>query len=119
MNGVNYDSLYFSIPDRNMRQRVPAASALLRMSSMVMVGVIASGSTLRWTIAGLPDALACSKAFGKSAGLLDRDAESAECPRIGGEVRILQRRRDYPAGIFALLMHADGAVNAVVARSRR
>src|SRR5262245_55038763 len=34
--------------------------------------------------------------------------------RQGRKIRILEARRRYPTGILALLMHADGAVHAVV-----
>ena len=40
---------------------------ILRMASIVVAGVIACGSTLRWMTAGLPEAIAASKAAEKSA----------------------------------------------------
>ena len=46
--------------------------------------------------------------------LLDRLAVAAEGARLGGEIGIAQLRRADAAGIFALLMHADRAVHAVV-----
>ena len=42
------------------------------------LGVIASGSTLRWMIAGLPEACAALKAAAKSAVFSTVDAEAAE-----------------------------------------
>ena len=47
-------------------------------------------------------------------GLLDHSAIAAERRGVGGEVRIAQLGRDHAARIFALLVHADGAVHAVV-----
>ena len=47
-------------------------------------------------------------------GRLDGVAVGAEAARVGGEVRIDERGADHAARIFALLMHADGAVHAVV-----
>src|SRR5690606_7360 len=47
-------------------------------------------------------------------GTLHRLAMAAEGARIGGEVRVLQAGSGNAARIFALLMHADGAVDAVV-----
>ena len=47
-------------------------------------------------------------------GLLHGRAVAAEGARIGREIRILQAGRDHAAGIVALLVHADGAVHAVV-----
>ena len=44
-----------------------SASALSRMAESDIAGVSASGSTLRWMIAGLPDFCAASKAPQKSA----------------------------------------------------
>src|SRR5580704_14085793 len=51
---------------------------------------------------------------GEILGALDRDAEAAEGPRVSREIGIAQIGRRDAAGIFALLMHADGAVHAVV-----
>src|ERR1700691_1209040 len=44
----------------------------------------------------------------------DRDAETAEGPRVGREIGIAQIGCDNAAGIFALLVHSDGAVDVVV-----
>src|SRR5580700_139777 len=52
--------------------------------------------------------------FRKILGALDRDAEAAEGPRVSRKIRIAQIGRRDAAGIFALLMHADRAVHAVV-----
>ena len=79
-----------------------------------MVGVSASGSTLRWMIAGRPDFRASSNAGRKSAVVSDRSAVAAEGPRISGEIRILQGGRHHAARVVALLVHADGSVHAVV-----
>jgi hypothetical protein len=45
----------------------PLASDFSRIPVSVAVGVIASGSTLRWMIEGFPDARAPANAAGKSA----------------------------------------------------
>ncbi len=63
-------------------------------------------------LAGLPRGAERSAEIG---GVLDRRAEAAEGAGIGGEIGIPQLGRRHPAGIFALLVHADGAVHAVVA----
>src|SRR5260370_28229177 len=47
-------------------------------------------------------------------GVLDRLAMAAEGARIGGEIGVLQRRGADAARIFALLMHADRAIHAIV-----
>ncbi len=90
------------------------ASALSRMADMDIPGVSGSASTLRWMIAGLPDFCAAAKAAGKSAVFSTSDAEAAEGLRVSGEVGVLQFGADHAAGIFALLVHADRAVGAVV-----
>src|SRR5258707_11524041 len=50
----------------------------------------------------------------KVCGLLDRDAEAAECPRVGSKIRIAQVRARDAARIVPLLVHPDGAVKSVV-----
>src|SRR5215470_10103204 len=50
----------------------------------------------------------------KICGLLNRNAEAAERPRVGGEVRIAQLRAGNAARIMALLVHPYGAVKSVV-----
>ena len=62
-------------------------------------------------LAGLPRR---AKAAAKSAVFSTSAPKPPKARGIGGEIRILQRGRDHAAGIFALLMHADGAVDAVV-----
>src|SRR6516162_3561536 len=47
-------------------------------------------------------------------GLLHHRAVTAEGARIGRKIRALQSCPHHPAGIVALLVHADGAVHAVV-----
>src|SRR5260370_5673654 len=47
-------------------------------------------------------------------GRLHRGAEAAERAGIGGEIRVLERGRRNAPGILTLLVHADGAVHAVV-----
>src|SRR5579862_7870132 len=49
----------------------------------------------------------------KILGALDGDTEAAEGARIGGKIRVAQLGRRNTARIFALLVHADGAVHAV------
>src|SRR5579862_3218078 len=51
---------------------------------------------------------------GEILGAFHRDAEAAEGARVSREIRIAQIGRRDAARIFALLMHADGAVHAVV-----
>ena len=65
-------------------------------------------------IAGLPLFLARSKAGAKSVGLLHRLAMAAIGAGKGGEVGVVQVGAGDAAGIVALLMHADRAVDAVV-----
>ncbi len=65
-------------------------------------------------IAGLPLARARSKAGREILGLLHRLAMAAIGAGKGCEIRIGQIRAADAAGIFPLLMHADGAVDAVV-----
>ena len=66
-------------------------------------------------IEGRPDCRAAGNAAGNSDGLVHHRAETAEGARIGVEIRIEQLGGDDAAGKFALLMHADGAVHAIVA----
>src|SRR5260370_25271690 len=47
-------------------------------------------------------------------GRLHCGAEAAERAGIGGEIRVLERGRRNAPGILALLVHADGAVHAVI-----
>src|SRR6266567_6362209 len=47
-------------------------------------------------------------------GRLHCGAEAAERAGIGGEIRVLERGRRNAPGILTLLVHADGAVHAVV-----
>ena len=75
---------------------------------------MASGSMRSSRIAGLPAASARSNAGAKSRGALDGLAVPAEGARIGGEIRIRQFGARDAARIFALLVHADRAVHAVV-----
>ena len=91
-----------------------AGERLLADGGQRRAGVIASGSIFRWMIDGLPDACAAAKAAGKSAVFSTSAPIAAERLRIGDEIRIVQRGGDDAAGIFALLVHADGAVQAVV-----
>src|ERR1700728_4826685 len=49
---------------------------------------------------------------------LHTGAETAKASRHGGEVRIDQISAAHSAGIFALLMHSDGAKCAVVQNNR-
>jgi len=65
-------------------------------------------------IEGSPDCRAASNAAGNPR-LLHHSAKAAEGARIGVEIRIVQLGGADAAGEFALLMHADGAVHAVVA----
>ena len=50
----------------------------------------------------------------KIGGFLNDRAVAAEGARVTGEIRISQFCDDHAAGIFALLMHADGTVETVV-----
>jgi hypothetical protein len=90
-----------------------SALASARIVESDFAGVIASGSRMQCRIAGLPRdrALEGGRELG---GGLDPLAMAAEGAGIGGEIRVLQHRRRDAAGIVALLMHADGAVHAVV-----
>ena len=98
---------------RNELGSQPPACAFSRMAVSDIAGVSASGSTLRCRIAGLPDCCAASKA--------GRNPRSSPPSRHSRRRRA--HRRQNPdsqacchdaAGIVALLMHADGAVHAVV-----
>src|SRR5580704_4336217 len=63
---------------------------------------------------GLAGGLRLLESFGEILGAFDRDAEAAEGAGVSWEIRIAQLGCRDAAGIFALLMHADGAVHAVV-----
>ena len=72
---------------KSARHSRRSACACSRSLVSVVVGVIASGSILRWMIAGLPDVSAALNAVGEVGGLLHRHAKAAERARIGGKVR--------------------------------
>ena len=95
-------------------------SAASRMAVKVVVGAIASGSILTCRIAGLPDA---SRALARRARMalvsVNRFAVAAVRRARRRRSRGSQLGRADPAGIFALLVHADGAVHAIVDRRRR
>ena len=58
---------------------------------------------------GVRSSLLCCSILNSS-----KDAKAAERLGVGGEVRVLQIGRHHAGRIFALLVHADGAVGAVV-----
>ena len=65
-------------------RRRPSSRIALRLRA----GVIASGSTLTWMMAGMPEASARSKAGTKSAVVVDGLAVAAEGAGIGGEIGV-------------------------------
>src|SRR5262245_53965512 len=65
-------------------------------------------------IDGLPDACAAVNAAGKSAVFSTTAPKAAKAKRVGNEIRIAKCGRNHAAWIVALLMHADGAIDAVV-----
>ena len=79
-----------------------------------LVGVIASGSSLISMIAGLPLAARPLEGRREVGGRLHCLAMAAIGAGQGGEIGVFQVGRDNAAREFALLMHADGAVDAVV-----
>ncbi len=93
------------------RRPVPGLRGLRDLS--VVEGVIASGSTLTWMIAGLPDSCAALNAGAKSAVFATVKPKPPNA-RAWPEIGVVQRGRDDAPGMVALLVHADGAVHAVV-----
>src|SRR4029077_8755937 len=68
----------------------------------------------RWFARGL----GIAERFRKVLGPLDRRAETAEGARIAREIGIAYCGRRNAARIFALLVHADSAIHAVVEHDR-
>ena len=88
--------------------------AALRIALSVAFGVIASGSRRISISAGLPACSARSKRRRELLRGFDEFAVRAERTRVRGEVGIDERRAVDAARVFALLVHADRAVHAVV-----
>ena len=93
---------------------VAARCACRRRAWMVAVMVIASGSMRRCSSAGRPDSSARSQGRRELLGARHRFAVRAVGARQRGEIGVDQIGAVDPPGIVALLVHADGAVHAVV-----
>ena len=95
------------------------ASAAARISLRDWRGVITSGSSLSSMMRGLAGGAGALEGGGEILGALDHLAMGAIGAGERREIGIDEVGGDDAAGVVALLMHADGAVHAVVDQRSR